>query len=45
MGKGKTQTYYDANPAANNVGLSNKHDITKKVRAMKIARKATNLNT
>ena len=39
MAKGKTQKYYDANPAATSVGLHNKHDITKTVKAIRLLKK------
>ena len=53
MGKGKTQNYYDANPAANKRRIAkqkryNKHGSskpgTKNITGNEIARKATNLN-
>ena len=38
-GKGPTQRYYDANPAANKRRISNKHDITKVAKVIKLLEK------
>ena len=44
MGKGKTQKYYDANPAANKRRIAQQTRYNKKGPGNEIARKATNLN-
>ena len=44
MGKGKTQKYYDANPAANKRRIKQQTRYNKKGPGNEIARKATNLN-
>ena len=44
MAKGKTQRYYDANPAANKRRIKQQTRYNKKGPGNEIARKATNLN-
>jgi hypothetical protein len=44
MGKGKTQKYYDANPAANKRRIKQQTRYNKEGPGNEIARKATNLN-
>ncbi len=44
MAKGKTQKYYDANPAANRRRIKQQTRYNKKGPGNEIARKATNLN-
>ena len=44
MGKGKTQTYYDANPEANKRRIKQQTRYNKEGPGIEIARKATNLN-
>ena len=44
MGKGKTQKYYDANPAANRRRIKQQTRYNKEGPGNEIARKATNLN-
>jgi len=44
MGKGKTQRYYDANPAANKRRIAQQTRYNKSGKGNKIAREATELN-
>ena len=44
MGKGKTQKYYDANPAANKRRIKQQTRYNKEGPGNEIARRATNLN-
>ena len=44
MGKGKTQRYYDANPAANKRRIKQQTRYNKSGKGNKIAREATELN-